>query len=356
MGLYPLRISILIFALCSTSAGFTMPVVQSLGIPGTDAITLALGGVLSVGFGDVSGAISNPGSRLDSRSFDVMVSCSPSFLKGNFDDDSGEHAVSLSEMGNFSYSCMGRINTFGFLAGASVNREMPFETVYYIPAMGEQQGTSGEMIVDAGFLESYVGLSWDAAEWLCIGGSFGSREHTESFELIRGQEESSSAITDIGWSAREATFAAGFTVPLKMLSIGFSWKSPGEYIPSQIAAGMIFNTGSNSGIGTEVDIIFPEGESIVSARLFSQMQPWDSFFLRGGISFLGSRECVSREGFGFSAGVGVILSDVTVNCGFSRSRIAGEQGWPEYEDMDRYEGSSSVFSLGVGYSLPESLL
>jgi len=62
---------------------------------------------------------------------------------------------------------------------------------------------------------------------------------------------------------------------------------------------------------------------------------------------------VSREGFGFSAGVGTVLSNISVNLGYSWFRIVGERGWYEYEDMDRYEGTTSIISLGVGYSLPE---
>jgi len=334
--------------LCLAGSAYAIypPLRNGMPFPGYGPENLALGGMRSLGMEDPVCMLTNPSGisgRLHCRLFSAAYG--PVMSDADYTDNAGSHSDSWSS-GLGSTSMGMRIEVIESLSlgiAAASTAGMPLRTAYYIPEGGDS--LQGSMEIEGNFAEVDVGLAWDAADWLVLGGAVGLRVCEQNFDI--STEEPDYNIVHLGYGWDEATWRFGATVPLKNVTFGASWSSPDEYTPGFLAAGGMVNVLENLTVGVEIESAVLDEAEVLTGRAFCIARPTGSLTLRTGLFHTAYTEWISREGLGFGCGAGYTISMFTINAGFSWSPVKGEFDHYGYDGMESYEGSTTIISLGA---------
>ncbi len=343
--------------ICSNTAAFSIRTRNGIGSPGFESVSLAYGGIRSVGFGDPMCLLTNP-SGISLRQGNTLFSISygPSISNISFMDGEETYSDSwVNAMGIYSFGM--KIPVFDALilgVAAAKTAELPLRTVYYIPDMNSSTGdvkddNADRMDLEADFGKAAIGLAWDAAEWLSIGGAVGLRITTQSFDMIYA--DTTGFITQLSFQESELCFDAGITLPLEPATLGLSWSSGGKFTESVFSMGGMVGVASNITTGAELEIATHDERNIYTGRVFGRVKPTDALILRAGAFYGSATEEISRQGPGVSAGVGYIIGRVMINGAFSWSTLRGDRDNCGYEELESFEGTTSRLSVGLVWGL-----
>ncbi|MBN2587000.1 MAG: hypothetical protein JXA64_04270 [Candidatus Fermentibacteraceae bacterium] len=335
-----------VFCLTGSAHAVYPPLRNGIPYPGYGPENLALGGMRSLGLEDPVCILTNPsgvsgrlGCRLLSAAYGPVIS------DAEYTDNASSHSDSwVSGLGSTSMGM--RIEVIESLSlgiGAASSADMPFRTAYYIPEGGDS--LQGSMEIQCNFAEADLGLAWDAADWLVLGGAVGLRVYEQNFHI--STEEPDYNIRELGYGWDEMTFRFGATVPLKEVTLGASWSSPDDYTPRFLAAGGMVNVLENLTVGAEMESAVLDEAEVLTERFFCIARPAGNLTLRTGLFHTAYTEWISREGLGFGCGAGYTIGMFTINAGFSWSPVKGEFDHYGYDGMESYEGGTTIISLGA---------
>jgi hypothetical protein len=338
-----------VILLSGMSSAFIIPERNGIASPGLDAVSLALGGVRSIGFGDPMCLLSNPSCISMRRGSDaISISYGPGIWDISFTDGTETHSDSWVNFWSvYSFGMKVPVNNtlvFGVAAGQSA--ELPLRTVYYIPGISN---IGNMMALEGGFSEAAAGLSWDAMEWLSIGSAIGIRATNQSFEMT--YSDTTPFITELTVVENEPVFIGGATLPLEPLTLGISWSSPGKYIAEKLALGGVVDISPHTSAGAELEVATLNERSIYSGRVFGRIKPFEFLILRVGAFYNSYTEEISSEGFGASAGAGYIIGKFTINGAYSSYNIRGDHDYYGYSGLESYEGAVSRIVVGMAWRL-----
>ncbi|MEN8209928.1 MAG: hypothetical protein ABFR50_11835, partial [Candidatus Fermentibacteria bacterium] len=244
-----------LLAVCSFSAALTVPARNGILFPGFDCVSLALGGLRSIGFGDPMCLLTNP-SCISMRQGNSLLSISagPTFSDISYVDGTQTYSDSwVNGLGVYSFGMKIPVLD-GLVAGVAASRtaEVPLRTVYYIPESFSGGGSSaGSMELDGEFSEAVAGLSWDAADWLSIGVAAGYKSTLQSFDVL--YTESSGFITHLDYQKTEVSVRGGMVLPFEPLTIGIAWSSGGSYSESLLSMAAMVNIMTDIKAGAEFE-------------------------------------------------------------------------------------------------------
>ena len=320
-----------------------------LGFPGFDPVSISLGGLRSIGFGDPVHLVTNPSAispRLGACLY--SVSYGPVVSDISFTDAAGTHGSKwTSALGSSSLGMDFDLNS-AFTVGIAFARTggLPFSQLYYSPGHGAAAGDT--MQAEGSFGEADVGFAWEAFRRLVLGASLGMRISSQEYAV--SYADPTGTITGYKYSRIEPVFNLGLSVPLERLTLGLCWKSPGEFEKSILAAGGMYRIFPNFSAGGEIELRNMDSGTVFTERAFAIVIPSDALALRAGVFHAGGAGEISREGVGFSGGIGYSIGTIDINAGVSRSRIRGDRDVYGYEDLDSYDGNNLILSLGIAYS------
>lgn len=333
----------------SSSHALNIPFRNGIRYPGFDTVSLSLAGLRTLSFEDPISMFTNP-SIISSKFCNSMVSLSagPVFTTSSFSYGDQEHSESATSP---VYSMAMRFPVIeGLSLGIAVGRtaEIPFRRAYSIPDFGygtTPDDTTGFMDIKGEFSEGDLGVAWDAADWLTIGFGVGSRFTSEEFHMT--YTGATGTVTSLKIQNAELCFSGGVTAPLGRTVLAASWTSPGDYSYGISALGAKYMFSDRFSAGAEVERALLNERDINTGRLFATFKPSETLTLRCGVSYATETDEISREGLGVSAGAGYDFGILTVHGAYSRSSISGDYDAYGYQDLESYEGNSSIISLGI---------
>jgi hypothetical protein len=326
-------------------------------IPGYNAVTLALGGVRAIGFGDALSILTNPADIYRIPGTNVTMSIGPAVITESFEDTTGYHDFNWIELSNLSAAVKFQVSSkLAVGAGTARISDCSFEGRYYI-----RDDFSGDIIQSrelnayGGLFEAATGISWHPANWINVGFSgglrFGEASYDSTFEDRIHPENDTTVSTS--WKENEFCWHAGIMLPLSLSSIGISWASASDHYDARIAAGGILYTGESKqgAIGIEAEIVDPGGDNNLEARFIGQFNPSNSLTFRGALSFIDRNMEIESQGIGLSFGSGISFGRFTLNGAFAWSSVTRETGaFSVWEPVD-IKLSQSLLSLGLNWNL-----
>ncbi len=326
-------------------------------IPGYSAVSLGLGGVRAIGFGDALSIMTNPADiyRIPGTTF--AISIGPAVLTESYEDSTGLHDYNWLSFSNLSAAMKFQMSPRVAL-GAGIARvsDFSFEGKYYI-----RGGISGDIIemveLDShgGLYESVGGISWHLNNWINIGFSGGLRfgeAHYDSTYEDRVPPVNDTTVTS-SWNESQFCWHAGVIIPLSMSSLGVSWASATDHYDARVAAGAVLYTGDSKqgAIGLEAEIVDPGGLNNLEARIIGQVNSSNSLTFRGALSFIDRNEEIKSQGVGLSVGTGIAFGRVTLNGAFAWSSITRESYTFSAENPADIKLSQSLLSVGLNWNL-----
>ncbi len=326
-------------------------------IPGYNAVTMALGGVRAIGFGDALSVLTNPADiyRIPGTTFTMSIG--PGVISESFEDSTGNHKYNWISLSNLSAAMKFQVSS-RLALGAGIARisDFSFEGKYY-----ERDDISHDIIEDfelvssGGLYESAAGFSWHPDSWINIGLSAGLRFGEASYDSTytdRVHHENDTTVS-IGWNESEFCWHAGIMIPLSMTSIGISWASATDHYDARIAAGALLYAGDSKqgALGVEAEIVDPGGANILEGKFIGQLSPSSSLTFRGALSFIDGNAEIESQGLGLSFGTGIAFGRITLNGAFSWSSITRESYAFSLEDPIDIKVSQSLLSFGLNWNL-----
>jgi len=326
-------------------------------IPGYNAVSMGLGGVRAIGFGDALSILTNPADiyRIPGTTFNMSIG--PAVITETFEDSTGYHDFNWIDLSSLSAALKFQLNR-DIALGAGVARisDCSFDGIYYVRGgLGGGIIKSIELESRGGLYESAAGFSWNLKDWINVGLSAGLRFGEASSDSVyrdRVYPENDTTITT-GWDENEFAWHAGITLPLSMSSIGISWASETDHYDSRVAAGVLLYTGdSNQGaIGIEAEFIDPGDANSLEARVVGQFNTSRSLTFRGALSFIDRNEEIESQGIGISVGTGLALGRITLNGAFAWSSITRESYAFSAQDQIDIKVSQNLLSFGLNWNL-----
>lgn len=326
-------------------------------IPGYNAVSMALGGVRAIGFGDALSVLTNPADiyRIPGTTFTMSIG--PGVISESFEDTTGYHDFNWITLANLSAAMKFQASS-KLAVGAGIARisDFSFEGIYY-----DRDAFTGEIIEEVtlnshgGLYESAAGFSWHPESWINIGLSGGMRFGSASYDSTyedRVHPENDTLVT-IAWNESDFCWHAGIMIPLSMTSLGVSWASATDHYNARIAAGALLYTGDSKqgAMGIEAEIVDPGDANNLEVRLFGLLSPSNSLTFRGSLSFIDSNAAVPSQGIGVSFGAGIALGRITLNGAFASTSITRESyAFSAWDPID-IKVSQSLLSLGFNWNL-----
>ncbi len=355
--LFSVLAMLLVISGIASAFGYADAKGNGTSIPGYNAVTLALGGVRAIGFGDALSVLTNPADiyRIPGTTFTMSIG--PGVISESFEDSAGFHNFNWIALSNLSAGMKFQASS-KLALGAGIARisDFSFEGVYF-----SRDALSGEIIEEVtlnshgGLYESAAGFSWHPESWINIGLSaglrFGSASYDSTFE-DRVYPDNDTLVT-IAWNESDFCWHAGIIIPLSMTSIGISWASATDHYNARIAVGTLLYTGDSKqgALGIEAEIIDPGDTNSLEAKLFGQLSPSNSLTFRGALSFIDSNAEVPSQGVGLSFGTGIALGRITLNGAFASSSVTRESYAFSVWDPIDIKVSQSLLSLGLNWNL-----
>lgn len=339
----------LILALVSGPVLGQLPVRRGgIAFPGLQPVTLSLGGVRSLGFGDPASLATNPSaiSRRLGRNL-YSVSYGPVIADASFEDGSGTHENSRVDLLGSSSLGIDLDVTETITVGlcASSTAQLPFSRVHYVP--GYSSAGADVMEVKGSFGELDVGGAWAANDWLVAGGALGIRLFSQGYDV--DYDDSTGTLKSVEYEWQEACFNCGVSIPLDGLAFGLCWSSPGDLTDAVIAGGGMADLSGVLSAGGELEVRDSHEGDILTGRIFCTVRLSGRLAFRAGLFSTGSSSEISREGTGFSGGAGYSAGSIAVNAAFSWSPIRGWRDGYGYDELESYDGESLLISLGIFY-------
>lgn len=337
--------------LCGHALALESPKRGGIAFPGFQPVTLSLGGVRSLGFGDPVSLATNPSAispELGANQYSVCYG--PVVTHLSFSDGSGSHEDSWTEpLGSSSLGIDLDVMESLTLGLAVVSTsQLPFTKVYYVP--GYDKAGQDIMVIEGSAGELDLGCAWAATDWLVVGGAVGFRFFRQTFDI--NYADSMGTITGLEYEWSETCFNTGISIPLEGVTIGLCWSSPGDFNEAVLAGGGMVDIVEGFSAGGELELADVEGGSILTGRIFCVARPFAPLTFRAGAFLAGHSEEIRREGLGLSGGAGYSFGNIIVNSGISWSTIKGDRDIYGYESLESYEGDTYIVSLGALFTGP----
>ncbi len=330
------------------------------GIPGYNAVSLALGGARAIGFGDALSVLTNPADIYRIPGTSISMSIGPAVIREMVEDSLGKHDRTWMALGNLSAALKLQVSPeFAVAAGVARISDFSYDGIYYDydqdpgPAYGQIIEVR-ELKVTGGLYESAAGLAWRPATWLNVGLSGGLRFGSVSFDSTFTDRRDPENDTLVSTSFEESDFCwhGGVVLPLGLSRLGLSYASASDHYDARIAGGaLLYTNDSRQGaFGAEVEMIDPGDTNALLIRVLGQFTPSTNFTVRGSLFFGDRGDEIDREELGIALGTGISFGKLTLNGGFSWSSVDREALAFGYEAPEDIKDSPSIVSVGLTWN------